>query len=424
MNGEINMNRKYMIIIVIISCFLVSCAQKPNVGERNGVRAATSEHEDTEEVQQQNTNEIITNIPESISANSVTQRNLDIFANYEGTKIERVIDVLNKESLFIDAVIDVDGINRVSQYEYLTKDITEEVRANLFQSVFLDAADEAEYDELNDVWTLDIDPDIRNYFLYQVSYSNGGTTVSGEQIIILENRYYDLYPFEDNRLSAVSDSKVDVSIDAAIGICKRTVNAITNADNYVADCVQGYGNNGRRPYYKIVFRYTLDGMPVSGYNDLTFLFDNNGIEMVKGSLFSVKEIGLTKNILSPDEAVERLQEQADFLIFEDESQIMVSKVTLEYIVINSPEGKMLITPVWRFWLGNDEDERNLLASGLSTFGRLIEKEKHTPDIYETLQNIASTLERIEKILFLMERNQLAELSEKLRERHEIIQTFA
>lgn len=355
------MNRKYMIIIVIISCFLVSCAQKPNVGERNGVRAATSEHEDTEEVQQQNTNEIITNIPESISANSVTQRNLDIFANYEGTKIERVIDVLNKESLFIDAVIDVDGINRVSQYEYLTKDITEEVRANLFQSVFLDAADEAEYDELNDVWTLDIDPDIRNYFLYQVSYSNGGTTVSGEQIIILENRYYDLYPFEDNRLSAVSDSKVDVSIDAAIGICKRTVNAITNADNYVADCVQGYGNNGRRPYYKIVFRYTLDGMPVSGYNDLTFLFDNNGIEMVKGSLFSVKEIGLTKNILSPDEAVERLQEQADFLNFEDESQIMVSKVTLEYIVINSPEGKMLITPVWRFWLGNDEDERNFLC---------------------------------------------------------------
>ncbi len=355
------MHRKYMIIIVIISCFLVSCAQKPNVGERNGVRAATSEHEDTGEVQQQNTNEIITNIPESISANSVTQRNLDIFANYEGTKIERVIDVLNKESLFIDAVIDVDGINRVSQYEYLTKDITEEVRANLFQSVFLDAADEAEYDELNDVWTLDIDPDIRNYFLYQVSYSNGGTTVSGEQIIILENRYYDLYPFEDNRLSTVSDSKVDVSIDAAIGICKRTVNAITNADNYVADCVQGYGNNGRRPYYKIVFRYTLDGMPVSGYNDLTFLFDNNGIEMVKGSLFSVKEIGLTKNILSPDEAVERLQEQADFLIFEDENQIMVSKVTLEYIVINSPEGKMLIIPVWRFWLGNDEDERNFLC---------------------------------------------------------------
>ena len=29
---------------------------------------------------------------------------------------------------------------------------------------------------------------------------------------------------------------------------------------------------------------------------------------------------------------------------------MVSKVTLEYIVINSPEGKMLITPVGDFGL--------------------------------------------------------------------------
>ena len=32
----------------------------------------------------------------------------------------------------------------------------------------------------------------------------------------------------------------------------------------------------------------------------------------------------------------------------------------------------------------DEDERNLLASGLSTFGRLIEKEKHIPDIVTTV----------------------------------------
>ena len=48
----------------------------------------------------------------------------------------------------------------------------------------------------------------------------------------------------------------------------------------------------------------------------------------------------------------------------------------------------------------------------------------TPEIYDTLQNIASTLERIEKIPLLMERNQLAESSERLRERHEIIQTIA
>lgn len=360
MNG-INMHREYMAIIVIImSCFLVSCARKPDVEERNGIGAAASEPEYTDKALQQNTDEIITNVPESTSDDSVTLRNLEIFRNCKNKRIEQAIDVPNGAKLFIDADIDVDGIKRVSQYEYLTKDITEEIRTNLFRSVFADAADKAEYDELNDVWTLDIDPEIRNYFLYQISYSNGGTSVPGEKIFILENRYYDLYPFEDNRLSSISDSKVDVSVDEVIDTCNQIVDAITNTDTYAADYVQAYGNNGRRPYYKIVFRYTLDGMPVSGYNDLTFLFDNNGVEMVKGSLFSAKETGLTENILSPDEAVGRLRKQVEFLDFEEESLVMVSKVTLEYIVINSLEGKMLITPVWRFWLGSDDDERNFL----------------------------------------------------------------
>ena len=69
----------------------------------------------------------------------------------------------------------MEGITRVSQYEYVLEDITEERRAALFESVFPETADQAEYDEMNDVWTLDIDSAIRNYFLYQISYSNGGT---------------------------------------------------------------------------------------------------------------------------------------------------------------------------------------------------------------------------------------------------------
>ena len=48
------------------------------------------------------------------------------------------------------------------------------------------------------------------------------------------------------------------------------------------------------------------------------------------------------------------------LDFEENDQIMVSRITLEYIVANSSEGKTLITPVWRFWLGSDDDERNFL----------------------------------------------------------------
>ena len=98
-----------------------------------------------------------------------------------------------------------------------------------------------------------------------------------------------LYPFEDNRLGSVSDSRVNASLDEAESICRQIVDSITDAGDYAADSIQAYGKSGRRPYLKLVFKRMLDGMPVTAYNDLVFLFDNDGIEKVTGSLFSVNE---------------------------------------------------------------------------------------------------------------------------------------
>lgn len=137
--------------------------------------------------------------------------------------------------------------------------------------------------------------------------------------------------------------------------------SITDRDDYVVDYVQAYGNNGRRPYYKIVFKRMLDGMPVTAYNNWIFLFDNNGIERVTGSLFDMEEIGLEETILSLDEAVERLLEQASSIDLEEKSHMTVTRVTLEYVVVTTPTGRILATPVWRFWLGKDEDERNFFG---------------------------------------------------------------
>lgn len=149
-------------------------------------------------------------------------------------------------------------------------------------------------------------------------------------------------------------------MNEAAKICGQVLEAITDTDDYVVDYVQAYGNNGRRPYYKIVFKCMLDGMPVTAYNNWIFLFDNEGIERITGSLFSAKEIESEETILSPDEAVLRLQEQAAFLNLEEESQVEVTEITLEYVVVTSSDGKILITPVWRFLLGKDEDEKNCL----------------------------------------------------------------
>ena len=314
--------------------------------------------------------------------NSFDREVSEILAACAGTRIEQTIEAAEGTSLLINADVNVEGITRVSQYEYVLADITEEKRADLFKAVFPETADQAEYDELNDVWTLDIDPAIRNYFLYQISYSNGGTTIPGEQIIVFENRYYDLYPFEDNRLGSVSDSRVNASLDEAESVCRRVVDSITDTEDYVVDFIHAYGNGGRRPYLKLVFKRMLDDMPVTTYNDLALLFDNNGIEKVSGSLFSVNEIGLDKKLLSPEEAVGKLQEQAAFLDFKGESHVTVTEITLEYVVVMSPDGKILVTPVWRFQLGEDEDGRNFLRQKIlgidAVTGELIWEERgHT-----------------------------------------------
>lgn len=368
---------KAVMIIMAAVCFMTACAQKPDSEERGGIRVAVGGNE----YQESRTGEggaesqsgdvkpasddgsvpdssSLENDPTESSGYSSGREVSEILAACADTRIEQTITAADGTSLSVSADVNVEGITRVSQYEYVLEDITEERRAALFKSVFPETADQAEYDEMNDVWTLDIDPAIRNYFLYQISYSNGGATIPGEQIIMFENRYYDLYPFEDNRLGSVSDSRINASLDEAEDICRQVVDSITDRGDYEVDFIHAYGNNGRRPYLKLVYKRMLDGMPVTAYNDLAFLFDNDGIEKVSGSLFSVKDTGLDGTILSPDEAAGKLQEQAAYLNFEGAGQVSVSEITLEYVVIISPDGKILVTPVWRFLLGGDGDERN------------------------------------------------------------------
>ena len=374
------MYKKRMIMVVMIAvCFMTACAQKPDSEERGDIRGAVGDNEykesQTEKDRVGSMSDDVKSVlgdesvpdsssPENDSTespnHSFDREVSEILAACADARIEQTIEAAEGTSLLISADVNVEGITRVSQYEYVLTDITEEGRANLFKSVFPETADQAEYDEMNDVWTLDIDPAIRNYFLYLISYSNGGATIPGEQIIVLENRYYDLYPFEDNRLDSVSDSRVNASPDEAESVCRRVVDAITDTGDYAVDFIHAYGNGGRRPYLKLVFKRMLDGMPVTTYNDLAFLFDNNGIEKVSGSLFSVKETGLDKKLLSLEEAVGKLQEQAAFLDFDGESSVAVTEIALEYVVVMSPDGQILVTPVWRFLLGENEDEKNFL----------------------------------------------------------------
>ena len=74
----------------------------------------------------------------------------------------------------------------------------------------------------------------------------------------------------------------------------------------------------------------------------------------------MEELGLEGPILTLTEAVAAIQEQIDSVQMQ-EAQICITKISLEYLAVISPEGIPEIVPVWRFWPGNDERERSMLC---------------------------------------------------------------
>lgn len=134
-------------------------------------------------------------------------------------------------------------------------------------------------------------------------------------------------------------------------------------DVYACSYVHIYGKDSEQPYMKAFYRRVMDGMPVTVWHNLSTMTSKGSVFSIRiwGSLFSAEEMGLTESILSVEEAVTALQEQAVSLRIQEETSLSVTKITLEYLAVLSPEREPEIVPVWRFYLGEDEAERSLLC---------------------------------------------------------------
>lgn len=336
---------------------LSACVKVPNSVDQDGVEVANNDSDtvgnnaDSSDVPSEATPNLVIETP--------TEENLEILAVSAGQHIKLELAAPNGSKLCIDANVEIDGVTQVNKYEYILVPVSDELRQNLLVARFGDWASKAEYDELNNVWTLSNSSSIADYYLYTTYYPMAGESVSGEESFSLEYRKVDLYPFDDNLLASVSSSAVKLPLDEVISLCDQLVDAITNPDDYTVDYIHAYGTNGRRPYYKIVYKRVLDGMPVTGYNDLIFLVDNDGIEKVYGSIFDVQEVKLQEPILSIEAAVSALSNNIAQVSFEAGETQSIGKITLEYIVTKNMMGEASIVPAWRFWLGDTEDQMNL-----------------------------------------------------------------
>ena len=100
-------------------------------------------------------------------------------------------------------------------------------------------------------------------------------------------------------------------------------------------------------------------------NHKFFVTKNEVVKMV-GTLYDVQELSLEKKVISVEDALVFIKKQASLIDFDFlkinyffEETIPVSMITFEYLVLPGPDGRYIATPIWRFQLGETEEQRNI-----------------------------------------------------------------
>ena len=307
--------------------------------------------------------------------------------SYRGQVFQQECVLSSGQKLHMDADVCVPEIQEIHKYQYILSEPNEnDVFSNkLLYAVLGDRVSELEYKEGYSIRILRNTDRIGDYYMYCVYTSSAGATVYGEQGYMLEYRGANLYPFDDNLLPSVKETRTKMTVEEATELCEQTLGMAQKGQEYIVDFILTYGTQGRTPYYWIVYKRVLDGIVVNAYNDFIFQVDDNGIEKVYGAVYDVEMSEMPEDMLTPEQAVSILIERADTvnsqnqINFSGAETVCVSRISLEYVVVQAMTGETYITPVWRFCLGSTQDERNNLREKILAVdaftGAIIQEER-------------------------------------------------
>lgn len=345
------MKNTRMMLISTLLCLtlLAACQPAPD----KSTNADTSSYPDISASQSSNTDGKSTDAGSDID--SISDSNMELVRSVNGTTMDETITTADGRQILLNARVNTESVEDVQQYQYEVLPVTDELRQTLFNTFFGERASEAIYDQRNDVWELHNSEAIGDYYLYEHTVAMAGESVPGEEIFTLQYRDVNLYPFEDNLLSSSTECGVSIPLENVISMCNTITDAIAPQNSYTADTILPYGSQGRHPYYKIFFRRTADGMPITGYNDLSFWVDSNGIQTISGALYELTAQPISSELLTLEDAVATLQENAALIDFHGKDTLTVGAISLEYIVTLTESREAVIVPAWRFQIGSDDD---------------------------------------------------------------------
>ncbi len=265
-------------------------------------------------------------------------------------------------TLDIDAVVNTENVERVSMYTYYPLEMTDELRLEFFDAYFQDRADEVfryTYGNATYHWMLKTEDE-------EYHYSYGLQQLPVEQLNYSVRNPYMVYRTLDVLPPL---SSVGFSLDSALDKCAPLLDVFAKDAVYkpyvIRPCGIAVGNNEPAGYgYWITYRRIVDGMPVSASLDMRFCVSKEKVFYMCWTIYDIEEIPLTQKIIGVDEALRSLQDNTE-LIFRHSlgslpmDVLPIREVTLEYIVLRGDDCNGTVTPVWRFLVGENDEQKDM-----------------------------------------------------------------
>lgn len=294
---------------------------------------------------------------------SIEEYNLQLVHQCNESVVSESFMATDKLKFEIHASVSTGNVDRVSLYEYIPMPISDAQRSSLLKAYFQERIDEVYHHTVGNSngWVLMNDSEY-----YHFGYNRSPQYID-ESGFFLINQKVGLVDLTDGMRESLDD--VGFPLSDAYSQCNVLIEAVVGNTKYMPSIIRPIST--ARPTVKgaywIVYRRELDGVPVIANWDLKFFVTQNEVVKMVGTLYEVQELSLEQQIISMDDALASLEKHASLIDYDFleisyffEETIPVSKITFEYLVLPGSDGRYIVTPIWRFQLGETEDQRNIL----------------------------------------------------------------
>lgn len=301
---------------------------------------------------------------------------IDEIASYNGKKYTKELE----NGIEMNAQVWVPDISELNVYSYETKICDDNVRNEILEAIFEQGIDLFDEDIRNPgYFEYKYGDRAGDYYLYHTLYPCAGPTVNGEMAFMLYNVAPNLYPFEDNIVPESDSFSVIIKQFNPFDVAEQVIENIDRYNGWEMQYFVPYGTHGRTSFFRMVYKMKQDNLYVNAYNDTYFFVDQTGIQTFTGAFFDLVKESTIEQVVTLEDAIDVLERELPGTEANEYSDVVIDRITIEYVVIQEEDGGVSCFPFWRFYMSYEEyaqrENQNLICGVNMITGEFLYEER-------------------------------------------------